>query len=123
MVLGARLRAVRESQKMSQKHIAFKAGMMCCNISRVEGGYVVPSVETLEKWTKALGITMSQLFADTRKESAILPALKNHTPKLNRLAAIHLRRIEASFAHMKPREILIVSSMAQKFAKTNLREK
>ena len=117
LMIGERLRAIREEKKMSQGHVEKATGLLRCYVSRVENGHTVPSIETLGKWSKALGVSMSQLFADDGQAAKPLPAFKNgHTPKLNRVAANHLRRIEAAFARMNPRDIVIVTTLARKFA-------
>jgi transcriptional regulator with XRE-family HTH domain len=118
MLVGERLRAIRESKQLSQGHIEKRTGLLRCYVSRVENGHTVPSIETLEKWSKALEINLSQLFADDGKDAKTLPALKNgDTPKLNRKAMNSLRRVEAAFSRMQPRDIVIVTHLADKFAK------
>jgi transcriptional regulator with XRE-family HTH domain len=117
LMIGERLRAVREEKKMSQGHVEKATGLLRCYVSRVENGHTVPSIETLGKWSKALGVSMSQLFADDGQDARLLPALKNnHVPKLNRIAANHLRRVETAFARMNSRDIVIVTHLARKFA-------
>ena len=48
MVIGARLRELRENKKLSQGDIEKRSGLLRCYISRVENGYTVPNLETLE---------------------------------------------------------------------------
>jgi transcriptional regulator with XRE-family HTH domain len=62
MLIGDRLRALREEKKFSQGVIEKRTGLLRCYISRVENGYTVPSVETLEKFARALEVPMYQLF-------------------------------------------------------------
>ena len=121
MVIGERLRAIRESKKMSQGHIEKKTGMLRCYLSRVECGHTVPSLETLEKWSKALDISMGQLFADDGKAAEPLPALKNDQMKLNRAAANHLRRVGSAFSRMQPKDMAIIAQFATKFAERRSR--
>lgn len=64
MVIGDRLRALRESKKLSQGDIEKRTGLLRCYISRVENGHTVPAIETLEKMARALEIPMYQLFYD-----------------------------------------------------------
>ena len=71
---------------------------------------------TLEKWSKALDITMSQLFADNGEPADPLPGLKNDQIKLNRAAANHLRRVGSAFSRMQPRDMVIIAQLAKKFA-------
>lgn len=62
MVIGERLRALREEKQLSQGQIEKRSGLLRCYISRVEHGYTVPSIETLEKMSRALEIPLYQLF-------------------------------------------------------------
>src|SRR5207344_116632 len=64
MVIGNRLRELREQKKLSQGHIEKRTGLLRCYVSRVENGHTVPAVETLEKFARALEIPMYQLFYD-----------------------------------------------------------
>ena len=64
MIVGARLRALREEKKFSQGVIEERTGLLRCYISRVEHGYTVPAVETLEKFARALEVPVYQLFYD-----------------------------------------------------------
>ena len=64
MIIGERLRALREEKKFSQGEIEKRTGLLRCYTSRVENGHTVPSVETLEKFARALEVPMYQLFYD-----------------------------------------------------------
>ena len=64
MIIGDRLRALREEKKLSQGDIEKRTGLVRPYISRVENGHTVPSIETLEKMARALEIPMYQLFYD-----------------------------------------------------------
>jgi len=76
MIIGDRLRAVREEKKLSQGDIEKRTGLLRCYISRVENGHTVPAIETLEKMARALEIPLYQLFYDGEKPPA-LPLLPN----------------------------------------------
>ena len=54
MIIGDRLRALREEKKFSQGDIEKRTGLLRCYISRVENGHTVPAIETLEKMARAL---------------------------------------------------------------------
>ncbi len=62
MIIGERLRALREEKQFSQGDIEKRTGLLRCHISRVENGHTVPSVETLEKMSRALEVPLYQLF-------------------------------------------------------------
>lgn len=64
MMIGDRLRVLREAKKLSQGDIERSSGLLRCYVSRVENGHTVPAIDTLEKWARALGIPMYQLFYD-----------------------------------------------------------
>jgi transcriptional regulator with XRE-family HTH domain len=64
MIIGDRLRALREEKKFSQGDVEKRTGLLRCYISRVENAHTVPAVETLEKFARALEIPMYQLLYD-----------------------------------------------------------
>jgi transcriptional regulator with XRE-family HTH domain len=64
MVIGDRLRTLREAKNFSQGEIEKRTGLLRCYISRVENGHTVPAVGTLEKLARALEVPMYQLFYD-----------------------------------------------------------
>src|SRR5580692_6604156 len=75
MVIGERLRALREEKRISQGVIEERTGLLRCYISRVENGYTVPAVETLEKFARALDVPTYLLFYDG-DEPPKLPSVK-----------------------------------------------
>lgn len=64
MIIGDRLRTLREQKSLSQGDIEKRTGLLRCYISRVENGHTVPSVETLEKMARALEVPLYQIFYD-----------------------------------------------------------
>ena len=64
MLIGDRLRELRETKKLSQGDIEKRTGLLRCYISRVENGHTVPAIETLEKMARALEVPMYRLFHD-----------------------------------------------------------
>jgi transcriptional regulator with XRE-family HTH domain len=64
VIIGDRLRALREEKKLSQGDIEKRTGLLRSYISRVENAHTVPVIETLEKMARALEIPMYQLFYD-----------------------------------------------------------
>ncbi len=67
MLIGDRLRAIREEKKLSQGDIEKRTGLLRCYVSRVENGHTVPAVETIEKFARALELPIYQLFYDGDK--------------------------------------------------------
>jgi transcriptional regulator with XRE-family HTH domain len=64
MIIGERLRAIREHKKLSQRDIERLTSLHRCYVSRVENGHTVPAVETLEKFAQALELPIYQLLYD-----------------------------------------------------------
>jgi transcriptional regulator with XRE-family HTH domain len=64
MIIGHRLRVLREDKKLSQGDVEKRTGLLRCYISRVENGHTVPAIETLEKMARAFEVPMYQLFYD-----------------------------------------------------------
>jgi transcriptional regulator with XRE-family HTH domain len=74
MIIGDRLRQLREEKKLSQGDVEKRSGLLRCYISRVENGHTVPAIETLEKMARALEVPLYQLFYDG-EEPPKLPTL------------------------------------------------
>ena len=64
MIVGSRLRELREARKLSQGDMEKRTGLLRCYISRVENGHTVPAIETLEKMARALEVPLYTLFYD-----------------------------------------------------------
>lgn len=71
MVIGDRIRALREQKGFSQGQVERRTGLLRCYISRVENGHTVPSIETLEKLAQALEIPLFQIFYDGEQTPAL----------------------------------------------------
>ena len=81
MNIGKRLKYIRESKKLSQGDIECRTGLMRCYISRVENGYTVPSVETLEKFARAYELKTYQLLYDGEQPPPPPPSSRNSSLK------------------------------------------
>jgi transcriptional regulator with XRE-family HTH domain len=64
MIIGERLRVLREEKNLSQGDIEKRTGLLRCYLSRVENGHTVPAIETLEKLARALEMPLYQLLYD-----------------------------------------------------------
>jgi len=83
MIIGDRLRAMREEKKLSQGDIEKRTGLLRCYISRVENGHTVPAIETLEKMARALEIPMYQLFYEGDEPPKLPSLLKRKSSDVN----------------------------------------
>src|SRR5205085_7272780 len=61
------LKPFSEAKDLSQGDIEKRTGMLRCYVSRVENGHTVPSVETLEKFARALELPLYHLMFDGDK--------------------------------------------------------
>lgn len=68
MLIGQRLRDIRESKNLTQDDIAKATGFMRPYVSRIENGHTVPSVESLRKWAQVLGMAVYQILYESENE-------------------------------------------------------
>src|SRR5882757_3889313 len=122
MIIGDRLRELREEKKFSQGEVEKRTGLLRCYISRVENGYTIPAVETLEKFARALEVPMYVLFYD----GANLPKLPNFPKRKARADmtwgskgkdARLLAKFRRLFSRMEAGDLGLVLFMAQKMAR------
>jgi transcriptional regulator with XRE-family HTH domain len=121
MIIGDRLRAMREEKKLSQGDIEKRTGLLRCYISRVENGHTVPAIETLEKLARALESPLYQLFYDG-EEPPKLPNL----PKRKSSADIawgssgkdgrYLNKLRRLLSKSKEQDRKLLLHMAQKMS-------
>jgi transcriptional regulator with XRE-family HTH domain len=119
MVIGNRLKEMRESKNLSQGDIEKRSGLLRCYISRVENGHTVPSVETLEKMARALEEPMYRLFYDGEAPASLrkLKPPKEDEFGSNGAEADYLSKLRRLLAKMEPHDQKLVLHMAQKVAR------
>jgi len=120
MMIGNRLKELRESKQLSQGDIEKRTGLLRCYISRVENGHTVPAVETLEKMARALEVPMYRLFHDGEVGASIR---KLTPPKDDEFGstgggAVCLSKLRRLLAKMEPDDQKLLLHMAQKVART-----
>ncbi len=79
MLIGDRIRAIREAKKLSQGDIEKRTGLLRPYLSRIENGHTVPLVETLEKLVRALEVPLYQLFYEGEEPPKLVPLPKSLT--------------------------------------------
>jgi transcriptional regulator with XRE-family HTH domain len=122
MIIGDRLRAMREEKKLSQGDIEKRTGLLRCYISRVENGHTVPSIETIEKLARALEVPLYQLFYDGEEPPALpnLPKRKTSDDIAwgnSRKDARLLNHLRRQLGRMDKRARQLLLFMAQKMAR------
>ena len=79
MIIGERLREMREAKQLSQGDMEERTGLFRCYISRVENGHTVPVIETIEKFARAVEVPMYQLFYDGEGSPKLPHLLKRNS--------------------------------------------
>jgi transcriptional regulator with XRE-family HTH domain len=117
MVIGERLKGLREVKKMSQGDVEKRAGLLRCYISRVENGHTVPSVDTLEKMTRALEIPLYRLFTDdSRIKKPKIPPDKIPSLAVDTKQNHELHVFAKLFSRMNEKNLRLLFHMASKMA-------
>ncbi len=123
MIIGERLREMREEKKLSQGDIEKRTGLLRCYISRVENGHTVPAVETLEKMARAFEVPLYQLFYEG-EEPPQVPALLKQKKSSEEGAwgnfgkdARYLRKLRQALGKSNEQDRKIILHMAQKMAR------
>lgn len=79
MIIGTRLKKLREERNLSQGDIEKRTGLLRCYISRVENGHTVPSLETLERLAASLELPLYHLFFEGDEPPALPNLSKRQT--------------------------------------------
>ena len=120
MIIGERIRELREEKEMSQGEIQKKTGLLRCHISRVENGRTVPGIETLEKMARALEVPLYRLFYDGEKPPALKNALKRRSDNeawgADGREARFLLQLRRSLGRLQDDDRQLLLSLAQKMA-------
>jgi|SRR5690242_14183148 transcriptional regulator with XRE-family HTH domain len=119
MLIGQKLREIREAKNMSQVEIAEATGLVQPYVSRVENGHTIPGVETLEKWASALKIPLYQILYEGEEPPKALKLSGNHHGDLwgNSGRQLHdLKRLRQYLAKMNEQERELLMSLAGRMA-------
>jgi transcriptional regulator with XRE-family HTH domain len=121
MIIGNRLRVLREDKKLSQGDVEKRTGLLRCYISRVENGHTVPAIETLEKLARAFEVPLYQLFYDGEEPPKLPNLLKRKSPDdtawgSSGKEARFLSKLRRSLGKANEQDRKLVMHMAQKMA-------
>ncbi len=122
MVIGNRLKELREQKKMSQGDIEKRTGLLRCYISRVENGHTVPAVATLEKLARALEVPMYKLFYEGTEPPKVPNLLTRKSPDENSWGgsgkdAKFFNKLRRLLAKAKEQDRKLILYTAQKIAR------
>ena len=121
MIIGNRLRELRESKKLSQGDVEKRTGLLRCYISRVENGHTVPAIETLEKMARAFEVPLYQLFYDGEEPPSLPNLLKQKSSNDDAWGssgkdARYLSKLRRSLGKANAQDRKLILHMAQKMA-------
>jgi transcriptional regulator with XRE-family HTH domain len=121
MIIGDRLRVLREDKKLSQGDVEKRTGLLRCYISRVENGHTVPAIETLEKMARAFEVPLYQLFYEGEEPPELPDLLKRKSS--GEIAwgssgkdARYLGKLRRALSKANEQDRKLVLHMAQKLA-------
>jgi transcriptional regulator with XRE-family HTH domain len=122
MIIGDRLREVREAKNLSQGDIEKRTGLLRCYISRVENGHTVPAIETLEKMARALELPLYHLMYDGDKPPETLTVIasnggRSQTWGLQGEDARYFKKLRRHLAKMNPDDRKLLLHMVQKMTR------
>ncbi len=120
MIVGDRLRALRQGKNFTQGEVEKRTGLLRCYISRVEHGHTVPAVETLEKFARALEIPMYQLFYDGENPPGLpnVPQNKSEWGSKGKDKRMVTQFFQL-FSRLEKDDVKLVLAMAHKIARRN----
>lgn len=111
MIIGERLRLLREAKVLSQGDIEERSGLSRCYVCRVESGRTIPSLGTLERWSRALQISLYQIFYEGEAPPPwVLP--KPSVPSSDQESRL-LNQFRKAFAKMDDRERDLLLQLAR----------
>ncbi len=121
MIIGRRLRALREKKGLSQGDMQKRSGLLRPYISRVENGHTVPQIDALEKWAGALEVPMYQLFYDGKEPPEVPEIVKRRSADDTAWGSSgrdgrYLLKVRRLLGRMDEEHRRLVLHMAQKMA-------
>jgi transcriptional regulator with XRE-family HTH domain len=119
MEIGRKLRQLREAKNLSQGDVEKKTGLLRCYTSRVENGYTVPSVETLEKYARAFEVPLYRFFTDGQTVRVpSLPSANGHDVRWGERGKERreLELFAKALSRMNPKRQKLLFAMAQRMA-------
>ena len=124
MLIGMRLREIRESKNLSQLDVERRTGVLRVYTSRVENGHTVPALDTIEKFARALEVPLYQLFYDGEKPPALAHLPKRRTSDdilwgSSRKDARLLVQLQRLLGRIDQKDRSLLLFMAQRMARDN----
>jgi len=111
--IGNRIRRLRKSNRLTIKQLAAGCDLSPNAISLVERGEVAPSVATLCKIARALGVSASSLFQEICSPEVVVQ--RAGAPRQDTLTNITLQSLTCSLPQKPERKITAFSDQEEEF--------
>ncbi|MGB2889597.1 MAG: helix-turn-helix transcriptional regulator [Candidatus Acidiferrales bacterium] len=115
MLIGERLRALREAKGLSQGDIEKRTGLLRFYVSRVENDHTTPAIETVEKWARALEIPLYAIFYEG-KRPAKPAALRKPIQLLSPGDTRFMKKLARSLSRIQEQDRQLLLQTARKLA-------
>ena len=112
MVIGTRLKKLREDRSLSQGDIEKRTGLLRCYLSRVENGHTIPSLDTLAKIAGAMELPLAQFFAENSHNDGH----PGKAPQLSDEDVRFLSQVRRYSANLNESDRKLVLAMVKKMA-------
>ena len=89
MNIGEQIKRIRTAKGLSQKEVTMTAKLDKAQYSRIENGKTDPSVSTAERIAKAMGLSLSELFATSDEPKEIKSHDKTIMEKVNLIESLN----------------------------------
>ena len=88
MNIGDNIKRIRTAKSLSQKEVLTIAGLDAAQYSRIENGKTDPSVTMLERISKALGVSLADLFTTEKDLKDVTSIDKSVMEKVNLIESL-----------------------------------
>ncbi len=105
--IGEQIRYYRHLQNMSQETLALSAGITPAFVGHIERGLKSPTVNTLEKISTALGISLVELFTPITTES----------PPPSTIRSIDIEQLILSLKDLSDEEVALLTKIVLNIVK------
>jgi transcriptional regulator with XRE-family HTH domain len=122
LVIGERLRAWREYKELSQNDLEKRLGLTRYYISRVENGFTIPTLETLERFARALEVPVFHLVyeegdADLPPTLPVSTRLAEASQNLSKKNLRLLEQFNLLFGQLLDRDRQLLVGLARRMTK------
>lgn len=117
MIIGERIRTLRERKGLSQGDIEKRSNLLRCYISRVENGHTVPTIENLEKFSRALEVPLHELFYEGEEVPPDLSSVTAEQIALESSSSTSAHRLTVLFERLGQRDRQFLIQTAERLSK------